>query len=196
MTTPTPFAGVPESTGTASGFEGLRVIWSAGGLWERFFLLCPLWWGIFVITLLVVSSAQSTDAFLRIFVVAFSFVALVDAWWTPIASATVLEASIGTGMNKSDENARLVAGYLRSLAQGGHWLQANLVSFAYLAAMFGWGFVAVEFERISGSQNSWSFFPLYFASLIGLWSAYRLMLKQFLRAAKQAGYPILFPVRT
>ena len=37
------------------GVRGLRLILRSGGLWERFFLLCPLWWGLYLLLLLVTS---------------------------------------------------------------------------------------------------------------------------------------------
>src|SRR2546428_5245697 len=121
------------------GLQGLRLIWSAGGRWERFFLLCPLWWLGFIVLLLVAFSTQQVDAWMRLLTVAFTFVGLVDTWWTPIASAAVLRATVGTGLNKSDENARYLSEYLESLGQGGHWRGGKGARRRCRAVMFSWG---------------------------------------------------------
>jgi len=177
------------------GFRGLRLIWRTGGRWERFFLLCPLWWGIYMLILLVVSSPVS-GGFARLLVVGFSFGALLDVWLTPVFSSTVLRASLGTGLNRDDENARLFAEYLDSLGQEGRWRFGNLLSLAYLGVMFGWGAIAVAFTSIAGMENSWAFYPLYLAFVVVLWSIYRLLLRRLVREARRAGYPIQHPGRS
>jgi hypothetical protein len=168
----------------------MHLIWSSGGLWERFFLLCPVWWGVFLLALLFAFGLESSDAPLRLLVVGFSFAALVDAWWTPIASTATLHATLGTGLNEDDENIRLLAEYLESLGQGGHWRTGNWLSLAYLFVMFAWGLVAVNFERLLGTQYGLAFFPLYFASLIILWGVYWILLHRLFRQAHRAGYPV------
>jgi len=138
-------------------------------------------------------SSQSPDVTMRVFVVGITFVGLADAWWTPVISAAVLRATLGTGLNKSDANARLLADYLESLGQGGRWPLGNRLSLAYLAAMFAWGLLAVAFEPLTGIRDGLAFFPLYLTSLAVLWGAYRLVLKRFVREARLAGYPLRGP---
>lgn len=199
MATRPPLSGDRERSGVSKGLRhSLRVIWSAGGIWERFFLLSPLWWGSFAIALgaWATFSSQSFDVLMRIFLVAITFVGLVDAWWTPIMSASVLRATVGSGLNRSDENARLLSEYLESLGQGGRWRAGNILSLAYFLTMFAWGIVAVAFESLTGIQNNLAFPPLYLTSLFVLWGVYRIMLNRLLREARRAGYRVQIPRRS
>src|SRR2546425_8797987 len=181
---------------TGGGLRGLRLIWRSGGVWERFFLLLPVWWGLYLLILLVAFSDTSSGAFLRLLIVGASISGLVDVWLTPVFSSTVLRASLGTGLNRDDENARLFAEYLDSLGQEGRWRFGNLLSLAYLGVMFGWGAIAVAFTSIAGMENSWAFYPLYLAFVVVLWSIYRLLLRRLVREARRAGYPIQHPGRS
>src|SRR6266705_2268788 len=172
------------------GVGGLRLIWRSGGLWERFFLLCPLWWGLYLLLLLVTSFPQSSGSFGRLLVVGFSFAGLLDAWMTPVFSSAVLRVSIGKRLNRDDSNARLLADYLDSLGQGGRWLVGNGLSLAYLVVMFVWGFLAIDLAPFANLGGDLEFYLVFFGSFFVLWSVYQSVLRRLLRRARQAGYPI------
>jgi len=177
--------------------SGLHVIWSAGGRWERFFLIAP---GLFVaysITLGVLAThlSPSSSAFPRVLLVALSYAALSDSWKTPILSAPVLRATIGRGFNDSDENATLMAAYLESLGRGGHWRGGNILSVVYLLTMCAWALVAIDFPFVTGLNGFLAFAGVDTAFLLLLWSAYRLLLMRLLRDARRAGFPIQRPRR-
>jgi hypothetical protein len=171
---------------------GVRLIWSTGGRWERFFLIAPGLYVAYAVTLgaLATYRSPSSDAFPRLLLVALSYVALSDSWKTPILSASVLRATIGKGFNDSDENARLMGAYLESLGHGGHWYFGNLLSIAYLLTMAAWGLVAVDFPSLTGLNGFLTFGAADTAFLLILWSAYRLLLMRLLRDARRAGFPI------
>jgi len=173
---------------------GPRLVRSAGGGWERFFFLSIFLWAVyaFVLLLWATFSMHSSDAMQRVFLVFFSYMALVDAWQTPIMSASVLRASVGTGLNKSDENAMLFAKYLDSLGHGGHWRLGNLLSLVYFGGMIAWAFVALDFGLITGIDNFFPFAAVDTLLFLLLELVYRLLLKRLLRDAKRAGYPIQY----
>src|SRR5207245_5923224 len=81
---------------------GPRLIWSAGGRWERFFFLSPFVWTAYAFTVLVWASffLNSINAAQRVFLVFFSYIALVDCWQTSIMSSSVLRGSTGTGLTR------------------------------------------------------------------------------------------------
>ena len=196
MSTHDPFQHNRRMSRASKGLRGFRLVWREGGRWGRFFLLCPLWWAVYLVILLVASSPQSSDASTRLLAVGFSFLGLLDVWWTPIFSSAVLRASLGTGLNKSDANARLLAEYLESLGHGGTWRFGNMLSLAYLGAMFAFGLFALGFTSIFGAKISWAFYPAYFGMIVFLWSVYQLLLRRLLRKARRAGYPIQMPGRS
>ena len=196
MSTHDPFQHNRRMSRASKGLRGLRLVWREGGGWGRFFLLCPLWWAVYLVILLVASSPQSSDASTRLLAVGFSFLGLLDVWWTPIFSSAVLRASLGTGLNRSDANARLLAEYLESLGHGGTWRFGNMLSLAYLGAMFAFGLFALGFTSIFGAKISWAFYPAYFGMIVFLWSVYQLLLRRLLRKARRAGYPIQMPGRS
>ena len=196
MSTHDTFQDNRQTSRASKGLRGLRLIWRKGGRWERFFLLCPLWWVVYLVILLVASSPLSSGASTRLLSVGFSFLALLDVWWTPIFSSAVLRATLGTGLNRSDANARLLAEYLESLGRGGTWRFGNMLSVAYLGAMFAFGLFALAFGSIFGPNNSWAFYPVYFGVIMFLWSVYQLLLRRLLRKARRAGYAIQMPRRS
>jgi hypothetical protein len=171
---------------------GFRLIRSAGGRWERFFLIAPGLFAAYAITLglLATYSSPSSDAFPRVLLVALSYVALSDSWKTPVLSASVLRAMIGKGFNDSDENARLMAAYLESLGRGGHWYFGNLLSLVYLVTMGIWALVAVDFPSLTGLNGFLAFGVVDTVFLLILWSVYRLLLMRLLGHARRTGFPI------
>src|SRR5439155_17017020 len=116
--------------------DGTRLVWISGGSQERFFFLAPFLFGSYSIVLFWIAfSWHSINGAQRVLLVFFSYMALVDSRRTPIMSAPVLRASIGRGLNASDENARLFAVYFESLGHGGHWPLGDFLSLAYFG---GW----------------------------------------------------------
>ena len=172
---------------------GLRVVWSTKGRWERFFLLAPALYAAYAIILGVWATyfAPQAFAFPRVSLVAFTYVGLIDSWQTPVMSASFLRASIGTGLNRSDENAMLMAEYLESLGRGGHWLSGNLLSVAYLGIMMAWGLVAaLGFPSPSSMTGVLTFGFWDTVVFVILFTVYRLMLIRLLQKARRAGYAI------
>src|SRR5438445_12960664 len=80
--------------------RGPRLIWSAGGRWERFLFLSPFVWTAYVFTVLAWASffLNSINAAQGVFLVFFSYIALVDCWELPIMCVSVLRASAVTGL--------------------------------------------------------------------------------------------------
>jgi len=138
---------------------------------------------------------HSFNAAQRVFLVFISYMGLVDSRRTPMMSASVLRASLGTGLNTSDENARLFSEYLDSLGHGGHWRLGNILSLAYLGGMVAWGFVAIDFGSIAGVDDFFTFAAVDTVVFLALVLGYRLLLKQLVHKARRAGYPIEYPFR-
>jgi len=139
--------------------------------------------------------STSSNAFVRAILVAFSYLGLIDSWQTPVMSASVLRATIGKGLNRSDENAMLLSQYLESLGRGGRWYFGNILSLAYLATMVSWGVVAVDFPSLTGINDLLTFGLVDTVIVLFLWSVYRLGLMRFLRNARRAGFPVQPPRR-
>ncbi len=195
MTLPTPSA---LGRGSSARFKllgvGPRLVRSAGGRWERFFFLSIFLWAAYVVALLSWADLvmHSFDAMQRVFLAFFSYIALVDVWQTPIMSASVLRASVGIGVNRSDENAIMFAGYLESLGHGGHWRFGNFLSLAYFGGMIAWALVAIDLKLITGTDAFFIFAAVDAAVFVLLALVYRLLLRQLLSAARKAGYPIQY----
>ena len=169
--------------------SGARRAWLAGGTWERFFILLPMIWAVYVASGFVwlFVSSQSFIAGIAFSLVAISFIALLDAWLTPVLSSGVLTALVGTGQFRSDENARMLADYLNSLGRGGRWILGNAVSFVYFLIFVLWGIAAIPLSLTIGGSI---FLVANVALIMMLYLSYRRLLLRVERDAVSKGYPL------
>jgi len=83
-----------------------------------------------------------------------------------------------------------LAAYLDSLGRGGYWVKGNILSLVCLLIFLGWGFVAIEFSRITGSQDPWAFFTMNVAFVFLLVWYYRRTLMRMAEDAAAKGLPL------
>jgi len=177
---------------------GPHLVRSAGGGWERFFFLSLFLWAAYLFTLLTWAffGLASTDAAWRVFLASFSYLSLGEVWQTPIMSASIMRAMIGTGTYEDDDNVRLFAEYLESLGHGGHWPLGNILSLVYLGIFVAWAFVAYDFPSLTGIGDVISFGLVEITLLLLLGVPYHLLLKRLLGQARRAGYPVKYRGRS